>query len=58
MHHSKRVLGRLEELGIRVIFNLAYSPQFNAVEGCFSKIKQSFKVQRMQKMAKGIKPNI
>ena len=58
MHHSKRVLGRLEELGIRVIFNLAYSPQFNAVEGCFSKIKQSFKKQRLQKMARGLRPNL
>ena len=58
VHHSKRVLGKLEELGVQVIFNLAYSPAFNGVEGCFSKIKQSFKVQRLQKMAKGIKPNI
>ena len=26
VHHSKRVLDRLEELGIKVIFNLSYSP--------------------------------
>ena len=58
VHHSKRVLGRLEELGIRVIFNLAYSPQFNAVEGCFSKVKQSFKKHRLQKMAHGLRPNL
>ena len=58
MHHSKRVLGKLEELGVQVIFNLAYSPQFNGVEGCFSKVKQSFKKQRLQKMARGLRPNL
>ena len=58
VHHSKRVLGRLDDLGIKYIFNLPFSPQYNGVEGCFSKIKQSFKVQRLQKMARGIKPNI
>ena len=58
VHRSRQVTDRLDALGIKYIFNLPYSPDFNGVKGCFSKIKQSFKVQRMQKMAKGIKPNI
>ena len=43
-------------LGVRVIFNLAYCPQYNTIEGCFSKVKQSFKAQRLQKMARGLRP--
>ena len=44
VHHSKRVLARLDELGVQYIFNLPFSPRYNGVEGCFSKIKQSFKI--------------
>ena len=58
VHRSRQVTDRLDALGIRYIFNLPASPDYNGVEGCFSKIKQSFKVQRLQKMARGIKPNI
>ena len=58
VHHSKRVLDRLEELGVKVIFNLAYSPAYNGVEGCFSKVKHSFKKQRLQKLARGLRPNL
>ena len=58
VHHSKRVLGRLEDLGIKVIFNISYSPQFNGVEGCFSKVKHTFKKERLQKLARGLRPNL
>ena len=58
VHRSKTVLDRLDEVGIRNIFNLPASPDFNGVEGCFSKIKQSFKTQRAQKLARGLRPNI
>ena len=39
VHRSKKVLGKLDELGIRYIFNLGYSPQFNPIELTFSKVK-------------------
>ena len=39
VHRSKKVLGKLDELGIRYIFNLSYSPQFNPIELTFSKVK-------------------
>ena len=58
VHRSKTVLDRLDEVGIHNIFNLLASPDFNGVEGCFSKIKQSFKTQRAQKLARGMRPNI
>ena len=58
IHHSKRVLGRLEDLGIKVIFNISYSPQYNGVEGCFSKAKHTFKKERLQKLARGLRPNL
>ena len=58
MHRSLTVKQRLDELGIRYIFNIVASPDLNGVEGCFSKVKQTFKMLRMQKIARGIKPNI
>ena len=58
VHRSRTVCRRLDELGIRYIFNIPASPDFNGVEGCFSKVKQTFKTLRLQKIAKGIKPNV
>jgi len=58
VHRSLTVKQRLDELGIRYIFNIVASPDFNGVEGCFSKVKQTFKTLRMQKIARGVKPNV
>ena len=47
VHRSKKVLKELDHCGIRYIFNLPYAPTLNPIELCFSKVKQSFKAQRL-----------
>ena len=58
VHRSPKVLGKLDEYGIKYAFNLPYSPDYNPIEFVFLKIKQAFKMTRLQKIARGIKPNI
>ncbi|MDB6175554.1 MAG: transposase [Chthoniobacteraceae bacterium] len=40
-HDSEAVSLLIEGAGAHMIFLLAYSPDFNAIEQCFSKMKQS-----------------
>ena len=47
VHRSKKVLKELDHCGFRYIFNLPYAPTLNPIELCFSKVKQSFKAQRL-----------
>ena len=43
VHRSKKSKARMEELGIRWLFNLPYQCELNLIELVFSKVKQKFK---------------
>ena len=43
VHRSNRARAKMTELGIEPVFNLAYSPDFNPIEFCFSHVKRLFK---------------
>jgi transposase len=47
VHRSIKVRDLIEEKGMRLIFNASYSPEYNAVEGCFSLAKNYIKRQRL-----------
>ena len=48
VHKSDAVQERMEELSIKCIFNLVYSPDFNPIENIFSVAKRSIKLERLK----------
>ena len=48
-HTSEKSKERMKQLGFRWIFNVPYSPDFNAVEFCFSMVKRNFRQLRAKK---------
>ena len=49
-HRSKILAQDLEEINVKRIINVGYSPQFNPIEGCFSIVKNHFKRKRLNAM--------
>ena len=49
-HTSKKTKKTMQDLHIKALFNLSYSPDLNPIESTFSKVKQKFKVLRIQKL--------
>ena len=49
-HTSPKTKKTMQKLRIRWIWNLPYAPDLNAIESTFSKVKQKFKVLRIQKL--------
>ena len=47
VHISKKIIERMDELGIAYIYNSIYSPQFNGVEEYFSIAKKIVKDRRL-----------
>ena len=45
-HTSRRVKRKMDELGMRYIYNCPYSPDLNAVESTFSILKNTIKKLR------------
>ena len=45
-HHNQKILARLRNLGIHVEHLPAYSPDFNPLEECISKIKAALRKKR------------
>ena len=43
VHKTIAVKNKMRELGITWIFNVPYSPQYNAIELPFSQVKKKFK---------------
>ena len=58
VHRSKKSKARIDELGIRWLFNLPYQCELNPIELVFSKVKQKFKTQRAESLVRGKRPNI
>jgi transposase len=58
VHHSKLVIGTLEECGIKYLFLPAYSPDFNPIELFWSYMKsilRKIKARTHEKLEGGIK---
>ena len=47
VHRSTLVKDTMNELGIRYIFNVPYSPDFQGVESVFSKVKNIVKRKKL-----------
>ena len=43
VHKSEKVIMKLDELDIEVIYNVPYQPDYNPAESCLSKIKNFYK---------------
>ena len=43
VHKSLLVREKLDELGIKMVFNVPYQPDYNPAESCLSKIKNYYK---------------
>ena len=48
VHKAKDVKPWYDKLNITAVFNVAYSPQFNAIEAVFSKVKARFNRNRLR----------
>ena len=49
-HRSKFVKAELEKMKVTRILNVAASPEYNPIEGCFSVVKNHFKHQRLNQL--------
>ena len=52
-HVSFNATLRERPRNLRVIFNVAWSPQYNPIEGCFSVVKNHFKRARLNALSQG-----
>ena len=57
VHTSLETKKTMRALGMRFLWNLPYAPDLNAIESTFSKVKQKFKVLRIQKLTGQISDN-
>ena len=52
MHSDKDHVKHLyDELQIRQILNVGYSPEFNCIEACFSQVKRVYNRERLRALA-------
>ena len=49
-HKTPAIMMKMEELQIKCIFNVPYQPDYNPTEACFSKIKNHFKRQKLNRL--------
>ena len=55
MHSDKNHVKHLyDELQIRQILNIGYSPEFNAIESCFSQVKRVYIRERLRALANDV----
>ena len=52
VHHSKKVKSFCDKKDLPLIFNLAYSPEYNPIENVFSLVKNRYKRDKHQSMVK------
>ena len=50
VHTCDKSTGKMKELGMKYVFNVSYSPEFNPIEFVFSKLKNKFKKLRARKL--------
>jgi transposase len=58
VHTSNITKEHLDKLGIKAIFNVAYSPDFNPIETTFHQIKNRFKRLRTEAVVNNKTPDI
>ena len=58
VHHTLDVKDLCKEYGIPLIFNLAYSPEYNPIETYFSLLKNLFKRAKLNCIANDIKLDV
>ena len=56
-HRSTKSINEMQALGFRHIFNLPYSPQYNAIEFTFSKISSAFQSLRARLLTGNLQMN-
>ena len=49
-HKTNFILQKMDELEIHCIYNVPYQPDYNPTEACFSKIKNYYKRQKLNKL--------
>ena len=57
VHHSKKVNQHLADIGLRAIFNVPYSPQFNPIEKYWAMLKYRFKMLKLRALQQEAKIN-
>lgn len=57
VHHSKKVAEFIKQNDIDVIFNVAYSPQYNAIERVWAQYKILYKKARLELIIEEKSPN-
>ena len=55
MHKTKEVVDLCQQLKVKQIFNVPYSPDFNGIETFFSLLKGDYKKRILELLVKGIK---
>jgi transposase len=58
VHKTPEVLEACKQLRAKPIFNVPYSPDFNGIETFFSQVKAHYKNLVLQKLVKGIRPDV
>ena len=54
VHKSREVREYWEELDIKPVFNVGYSPEYNPIEAVFSKVKARFNSKRLHNLVNKI----
>ena len=57
-HKTNKIIQKLDELEIRVIYNVPYQPDYNPTEACFSKIKNHYKRKKLNLLVKEEEVNV
>ena len=50
VHKTNKAKKKMQELGIRYVYNVPYAPDFNPCESCFSKIKNYYKREKLNRL--------
>ena len=58
VHKTHEVAEACKQFRAKPIFNVPYSPDFNGIESYFSQVKANYKNLVLQKLVKGIKPDV
>ena len=52
MHKTNSVKEKLQQQGIKVLYNVPYMPDLNGCESCLSKVKNTYKREKLKHIVK------
>ena len=58
VHKTQEVTAACQRLRATTIYNVPYSPDFNGIEAYFARVKAEYKKLILQKLVKGIRPDV